>query len=54
MNIVDCLHNVTRLFLDTAPVIYYVEENERYLPLVDEVFDRLDDGLLTAVVSPVT
>jgi predicted nucleic acid-binding protein len=54
MNIVDCLHTVTRLFLDTAPVIYYVEENERYLPLVDEVFDRLDDGLLTAVVSPVT
>ena len=48
------LQTVTRLFLDTAPVIYYVEENERYLPLVQMVFDHLDTGLLTAVTSPIT
>lgn len=48
------LQTVNRLFLDTAPVIYYVEGNERYLPLVQMVFDRLDAGLLTAVTSPIT
>lgn len=54
MNIADTLQNVTRLFLDTAPVIYYVEKNPYYLTSVKIVFDRIDDGLLTAVTSPVT
>jgi predicted nucleic acid-binding protein len=48
------LQTVTRLLLDTAPVIYYVEGNERYLPLVQMVFDHLDAGLLTAITSPIT
>ena len=30
MKVADALQNVTRLFLDTAPVIYYVERNPRY------------------------
>jgi predicted nucleic acid-binding protein len=50
----DRLQNITRFFLDTAPVIYYVEENDRYLPLIQMVFDHLDAGLLTAVTSPIT
>jgi len=54
MKIVDRLQNVARLFLDTAPVIYYVEANPRYRPVVEVIFDRLDDGALTAVTSPVT
>jgi len=48
------LRSVTRLFLDTAPVIYYVEEDPQYLPLVESIFDRLDDGSLCGVTSPVT
>ena len=43
-----------RVFLDTAPVIYYVEANPRYVGRVQECFDRLDGGTLTAVVSPIT
>ena len=43
-----------RLFLDTAPVIYYVEANPRYVGKIQECFDRLDSGSLTAVVSPIT
>jgi predicted nucleic acid-binding protein len=54
MKITECLHTVTKLFLDTAPVVYYVEEDTRYLALVDLVFDRLDTGALVAVTSPVT
>jgi predicted nucleic acid-binding protein len=54
MIIAERLQSVRRLFLDRAPVIYYVEENTRYLPLVETVFDRLDTNALTAVTSPVT
>src|SRR5207248_4239340 len=54
MNIADALRNVTRLFLDSAPVIYYVEENPSYLSLVDVIFDGISDGSPTAVTSPVT
>ena len=54
MNIYERLQDVTRLFLDTAPVIYFVEENAVYLPLVEGIFDLLDAGPLTAVTSPIT
>ena len=54
MKVADALQNVSRLFLDTAPVIYYVEQNPVYLARVENVFDRVDDGSLTAVTSPVT
>jgi len=54
MTLAERLQSVRRLFLDTAPVIYYVEENARYLPLVETVFDRLDTNVLAAVTSPVT
>lgn len=54
MKIIDRLRNVTRLFLDTAPMVYFVEENARYLPIVEDVFLMLDSGQLTAVTSPVT
>jgi predicted nucleic acid-binding protein len=48
------LSAATRLFLDTAPVIYFVEANPQYVAAVDTVFRRLDTGTLEAVVSPVT
>jgi predicted nucleic acid-binding protein len=54
MKITERLQTVTKLFLDTAPVVYYVEEDTRYLALVDPIFDRLDAGTLVAVTSPVT
>ena len=54
MKVADALRAVTRLFLDTAPVIYFVERNPAYAARVDEVFDRIDAGTLTAVTSPIT
>jgi predicted nucleic acid-binding protein len=54
MTIMERLENVTRLFLDTAPVIYYVEAHEKYLPIVEPIFDLLDQDRLTVVTSPVT
>jgi predicted nucleic acid-binding protein len=50
----SALQNITHLFLDTAPVIYYVEKNPQYFATVEFVFDQIDSGSITAVTSPVT
>ncbi len=54
MSIAEHLQGVSKLFLDTAPVIYFVERNPQYLPYVRVVFEHIRDSLLTAVTSPVT
>jgi len=54
MRFTDRLQAVKRLFLDTAPVIYFVEKNDRYLALLRAVFDTIDQGAIVAVTSPVT
>ncbi|PHJ60682.1 twitching motility protein PilT [Nostoc linckia z18] len=53
MKISDALAGVSRLFLDTAPVIYFVERNPLFVDLVDPIFDRLEADI-TAVVSGIT
>ena len=54
MKLTNSLQGVTRLFLDSAPVIYYIEENRRYFSVVEPIFERIDNNLLIAVTSPVT
>ena len=54
MTVADALHGVTRLFLDTAPVIYFVENNPTFRSRLDEVFGLIDAGSLMAVTSAVT
>ena len=54
MNISEHLQGVRQLFLDTAPVVYYVEKNPQYLDRVRAVFTQIDNGTLTAVTSQVT
>jgi predicted nucleic acid-binding protein len=54
MKIVDRLQTVQRLFLDTAPIIYFVEKNHKYLAMLQVVFDSIDQGSVVAVTSPVT
>ena len=54
MSLSERLRSVNRLFLDTAPVIYFIEENPRYLAQVQPVFDRIDSGSLIAITSPIT
>jgi predicted nucleic acid-binding protein len=51
---VDGLQGISRLFLDTAPVIYYVERSSIYFPLVDSIFDLIIDGAIEATTSPIT
>lgn len=40
--------------LDTAPLIYYIEEHPRYLPLLDPFFDAIGQRELRVVTSTVT
>jgi predicted nucleic acid-binding protein len=54
VKVAAALQNVSRLFLDTAPVIYLVEKNPAYLDVVTEIFTAIDNGQITAVTSPVT
>lgn len=54
MKLAKQLEKIGVIFLDTAPVIYFVEQNPGFSSKVQEVFERLDEGKLTAVVSPIT
>ncbi|GAB4448014.1 MAG: hypothetical protein OHK0041_08170 [Anaerolineales bacterium] len=54
MKLAKQLDRIEVIFLDTAPVIYFVEQNPEFSLKVQEIFERLDDGKLTAVVSPIT
>ncbi len=54
MTIEESVQGVTRLFLDSAPVIYFVEQNPQYFAIVRVVFQRIRDGSLMGVTSPVT
>lgn len=40
--------------LDTAPLIYYIEENEAYLPVIEPFFDALETGIFSVVTSTLT
>ena len=54
MKLAEQLESLRQVFLDTAPVIYFVEKNPDYSEKVQPVFSKLDEGSLTAVVSPIT
>lgn len=54
MKLIEQLVLGGQIFLDTAPVIYFVEKNPDYLERSHVVFSYLDEGRFTAVVSPIT
>jgi predicted nucleic acid-binding protein len=54
MNIIDAFGGVTRVFLDTAPVIYYVEATPGFAELARTAFTLIREGQIQAIVSPVT
>jgi predicted nucleic acid-binding protein len=39
---------------DTAPLIYYIEENQEYLQLADELFSAIDGGIVQSITSVLT
>jgi predicted nucleic acid-binding protein len=53
MKIEDALRGVERLFLDTAPVVYFIEQNPEFIGRVEPIFTRLDLDIV-GVVSAIT
>ncbi len=54
MRLEGALAGIERLFLDTAPVIYLVEQNPRYDDVVRRIFRAIDEGSIIVVTSPIT
>lgn len=54
MRLAPYLKNISSLFLDTAPIIYYIEAHPQYGPLVSEVVRDFQSGRLTAYSSVMT
>jgi predicted nucleic acid-binding protein len=54
MTTTERLATARSVFLDTAPVIYFIEQNPRYLPVLLPLFRKVDRGELRAVASPIT
>jgi predicted nucleic acid-binding protein len=54
MKLDDAFLSLNRVFIDTAPVIYYVEHSPQYFPLVHPIFCKLTAGDFQAITSPVT
>ena len=48
------IERVRRVFLDSAPLIYFVEKEAKYWDAVSLIFDRIDAGLMMAITSAVT
>jgi predicted nucleic acid-binding protein len=50
----EALQGVKSIFLDTAPVVYYVENHPLFADGVEGVIKKLDSGELQGIISPVT
>jgi hypothetical protein len=54
MRIEVVLETISKVFIDTAPVIYYIEGSTNFFPIVDAFFQGLLLRNVMGVVSPVT
>ncbi len=54
MRIDEALRGIRYLFMDTPPIIYYVQGHPRYLPLMDFLFVKVSAGEIEIVTSPIT
>jgi predicted nucleic acid-binding protein len=50
----DALWGVRHLGFDSAPIIYYVEAQPTYAPLMASVFQRIGSGQLEGMTSTIT
>lgn len=48
------LSGVRTIFLDSSPIIYFVEGNPTYYPLVKPIFDQIDQEKLVGYTSAIT
>jgi len=51
---IGALEGATKIFLDSAPLIYFVEENSDYCPLIEPIIEAIDSGTKLGLCSYVT
>ncbi len=54
MTVAEALEGVSALLLDTAPVIYHLEGNPAYAPLMARFFQARAERKITLVTTPIT
>jgi predicted nucleic acid-binding protein len=54
MNLGDRLRGLNRVYVDSSPLIYYVEFHPNRAIQLDAFFDRVTQESMTAVTSPIT
>ena len=54
MKISDALEGIQRLYTETAPLIYYVEEHPKYVAKMDAIIKAIEDRPIEAVSSVIT
>jgi predicted nucleic acid-binding protein len=54
MKVEQAIAGVKLLFLDTAPVIYYLEGHPTFSPSIRSIFEKVSNGDLQLVSSPIT
>jgi hypothetical protein len=54
VKITDALRDVQRLCIETAPLIYYVEEHPEYIAKMDAIIQAVDDQSIEAFSSIIT
>jgi predicted nucleic acid-binding protein len=54
ISVSNALEGVQRIFFDTAPLIYFIEENVTYLNRVKSILLLVDEGKITSFTSVVT
>lgn len=54
MKLTEALSGVTKLGVDTAPLIYFIEQHPRYGPMVSPVFYLISEGRIAGVTTVVT
>ncbi len=50
----NSLAGKNRIFLDTVAIIYYIEDNPKYRPILDPLFETIESGIRKAASSYIT
>jgi len=54
MPLIEEINKIKSIFIDTAPIIYYIEAHPEFGPLVKQIVETLQKGQLTAFSSVLT
>jgi len=53
VGLIDSLQG-SKVCIDTAPFIYFIEKHEKYLPVLKPIFTKISSGNIEAITSTVT